>query len=77
MTREALACGCWVTSILRQNDGYPEKYRQPPEYYTPIRRSADQADDLAALYLKVAGKRAETVIGLEADGGRTRVAQNW
>ena len=80
VTREALACGCWVvapdrgavgepvvegvnghivdvadiggpTSILRQIDGNPEKYRQPPEYSTPLRRSADQADDLAALYL--------------------------
>jgi glycosyltransferase involved in cell wall biosynthesis len=106
VTREALACGCWVvapdrgavgepvvegvnghivdvadigglTSILRQIDGNPEKYRQPPEYSTPLRRSADQADDLTALYPKVAGKRAETVIGPEADGGRARVAQNW
>jgi glycosyltransferase involved in cell wall biosynthesis len=66
-----------LTSILRQIDGNPEKYRQPPEYSTPLRRSADQADDLAALYPKVAGKRAETVIGPEADGGRARVAQNW
>jgi glycosyltransferase involved in cell wall biosynthesis len=82
VTREALACGCWVvasnrgavgepvvegvnghivdvadinglTSILRQIDGNPGKYRRPPEYSTPLRRSTDQADDLAALYLKI------------------------
>jgi glycosyltransferase involved in cell wall biosynthesis len=62
-----------LTSTLRQIHGNPET----PEYSTSLRRWAGLADDVAALHLKVAGKRAETVIHPEVDGVRARGAQSW
>jgi glycosyltransferase involved in cell wall biosynthesis len=39
--------------VLKRIDGDPQRYRHPPRYRTTLRRSAEQADELAELYQSI------------------------